>query len=251
MIEFKDVTKQFGDTKTLEGISFLIGKGNFVCLIGPTGSGKTTIFRLIVRDLLPTQGSIMLGEVDLKDLPKAKIPDLRRKVGFVFQDLKLLLDRTVLENVMLPLAFIRMNEEEAKRRAQETLIEVGLGEQQDKFPRELSGGERQRVAIARALVFDPEIILADEPTGNLDLQTSFQILSLLQNINKRGTTVFMATHNEKIIEQAAARTIILERGKIIEDKKPKDKPKREEENEKKNNKETDQKGKIKLESLKA
>lgn len=219
MINFRDVTKKYGTgDAVLEGINFLVDKGSFAYLVGPTGSGKTTIFRLIIRDLLPTEGAIMIGEWDLSSLPHSKIPRLRRHVGVVFQDLKLLLDRTVVENVMLPLEFAGVGEVEAKRRAEEILIEVGLQDKKDKFPAQLSGGESQRVAIARALVFDPQVILADEPTGNLDTKTSFQILDLLKNINRRGTTIFMATHDDKLIG-AQDRVIILDKGKIVEDKK--------------------------------
>lgn len=251
MIEFRDVTKKFGASDAaLEKVNFLIDKGNFVYLVGPTGSGKTTIFRLIIRDLFPTEGAITVGEWDLVTLPRAKIPHLRRKVGVVFQDLKLLLDRTVVENVMLPLQFSGIGEDEAIRRAEEILIEVDLSGKQDKFPLQLSGGEKQRVAIARALVFDPEVILADEPTGNLDMQTSFQILDLLRSINKKGTTVFMATHNEKLLDKSNERIIILERGRISEDRKPKGEKKAQPKaNHPLDEKEDGKKDKIKLESL--
>lgn len=222
MIIFRDVSKKYGaDTTVLDKINFSIDKGNFVFLMGPTGSGKTTIFRLIIRDLIPNTGEILLGEMDLVKLPKNKIPALRRKVGVVFQDLKLLMDRTVLENVMLPLELSGVKADDAKKKAEEILIEVGLDDKFNKFPIQVSGGEKQRVAIARALVFNPDVILADEPTGNLDTQTSYQIVDLLESINKKGTTVFMATHNEKIIEKSNSRIIILEKGKIISDKNPK------------------------------
>lgn len=221
MILFQEVSKKYGnDYSALEGVTFTIPKGEFAYLIGPTGSGKTTIFRLIIRDLIPTGGSIMLGEWDIIKLPKKNIPTLRRKVGVIFQDLKLLFDRTVAENVMLPLLFSGVSEEEARRRAEESLLEVDLGDNFDKFPMQLSGGERQRVAIARALVFNPEILLADEPTGNLDIKTSQQIVELLKSINRKGTTIFMATHNESIIEPGD-RVIVLEGGKLKEDRKSK------------------------------
>lgn len=221
MILFQEVSKKYGNSySALENVTFTISQGDFAFLIGPTGSGKTTIFRLIIRDLLPTEGSIMLGEWDILKLPKKKIPTLRRKVGVIFQDLKILFDRTVVENVMLPLLFSGMSEEEARKRAEEALTEVGLEDNFDKFPVQLSGGECQRVAIARALVFKPEILLADEPTGNLDVKTSQQIVTLLKNINKKGTTIFMATHNESIIE-AGDRVVVLENGKLKEDRKHK------------------------------
>lgn len=218
MILFNSVSKKFSnDYGALDDVTFTIHQGEFAYLIGPTGSGKTTIFRLIIRDLTPSDGSIMLGEWDILKLPKKKIPTLRRKVGVIFQDLKLLFDRTVSENVMLPLLFSGVNDKEAHQRAQEALNEVGLGDSVDKFPLQLSGGERQRVAIARALVFNPEILLADEPTGNLDVKTSEQIVELLKAINKKGTTIFMATHNEGLIG-ASDRVIKLERGKLTEDR---------------------------------
>ena len=232
MIIFSNVSKKYFDNSALENINFTIDKGSFVFLVGPTGSGKTTIFRLIIRDLLPTEGKITVGEWDIQTLPKGKIPHLRRKVGVVFQDLKLLLDRTILENVMLPLEFAKVKPEEAKKKAQEILMEVGLGEKGEKFPLQLSGGEKQRVAIARALVFNPEILIADEPTGNLDLTTSLQIMDLLKSINKKGTTVFMATHNDRIISETQERIIILERGKLLEDKNKKIHKKEEDKKEK-------------------
>lgn len=221
MILFQEVSKKYGnDYGALEGVTFTIPQGEFAYLIGPTGSGKTTIFRLIIRDLIPTDGNIMLGEWDIVKLPKKKVPTLRRKVGVIFQDLKLLFDRTVGENVMLPLLFSGISEKEAEISAKEALVEVGLSESFDKFPVQLSGGERQRVAIARALVFRPEILLADEPTGNLDIKTSQQIVDLLKAINKKGTTIFMATHNESLIG-SSDRVIKLEHGKLIEDKNKK------------------------------
>ncbi|HVZ12354.1 MAG TPA: ATP-binding cassette domain-containing protein [Patescibacteria group bacterium] len=241
MINFQDVTKQYGSADpVLNKINFIIDRGSFAYLIGPTGSGKTTIFRLIIKDLLPSDGEITLGELDLSSLPKEKVPTLRRKVGVIFQDLKLLLDRTVVENVMLPLEFSGMGEPEARKKAEELLAEVGLSGKEDQFPAQLSGGERQRVAIARALIFDPDIILADEPTGNLDSKTSFQILDLLKSINKKGTTIFMATHNDKLINPED-RVIVLESGKVVEDRRAKAKPHEHAEKEKAHEKHTPEK----------
>lgn len=221
MIHFDNVSKQYYSDLALDGLTFTIDKGDFVFLVGPTGSGKTTIFRLIIRDLVPTGGKISIGEIDLKKLPNSKIRQLRRNVGVVFQDLKLLHDRKVGENVMLPLQFSGVNEKDAASRAHEVLESVGLKDAFEKFPQQLSGGERQRVAIARALVFDPEVILADEPTGNLDIVTSMQILDLLDSINKKGTTIFMATHNDRIIDSTKKRVLVIDEGKLKEDRKRK------------------------------
>lgn len=221
MITFEEVSKQYYSDLALDKVNFSIGKGDFVFLVGHTGSGKTTIFRLIIRDLLPSEGKIIIGDIDVQKLPGKKVRQLRRNVGVIFQDLKLLQDRTVGENVMLPLQFSGVSKDDAKARALEVLESVGMNEAFPKFPLQLSGGERQRVAIARALVFDPEVILADEPTGNLDLETSLQILDLLDEINRKGTTIFMATHNDRIIDATKKRIIFLEKGKIKEDRKKK------------------------------
>ena len=219
MIRFQNVSKIYYNTKALDNLSFLIEQGRLVLIAGPTGSGKTTIFRLIIRDLEPTEGEIQIGEIDVHKLHKSKIRYLRRKVGVVFQDLKLLFDRTVAENVMLPLELSGISEKEARKRAEEVLGDVGLSEKLEFFPLQLSGGEKQRVAIARALVFSPEVILADEPTGNLDLQTSLQIFELLEKINKKGTTVFMATHNDHIIAKTGYRVLRIEGGVLKDDRK--------------------------------
>ena len=248
MINFQNVTKVYGSNPVLDSISFSIDQGSFVYLVGPTGSGKTTIFRLIICDLTPSDGTILIGNWDLNKLPKSHIADLRRKVGVVFQDLKLLSDRTVFENVILPLEFLGITDE-ARTRVIEKIKEVGLEGKEDKFPAQLSGGERQRVAIARALVFDPEVILADEPTGNLDTKTSFQILDLLKGINKKGTTVFMATHNDVLIDRAADRVIVLEKGKVVEDKKAHTSRKREDEKKAEKNERGHEDKKVSLKTL--
>lgn len=256
MIRFQNVSKIYYNTKALDNLSFYIEQGKLVLLAGPTGSGKTTIFRLIIRDLEPTEGEIQIGEIDVHKLHKSKIRHLRRKVGVVFQDLKLLFDRTVVENVMLPLELSGVAEEEARERAEEVLNDVGLAEKLELFPLQLSGGEKQRVAIARALVFNPEVILADEPTGNLDLKTSLQIFELLEKINKKGTTIFMATHNDHIIEKTKYRILQIEGGVLKDDRKSTNK---EPELDKKTETKTDEKiekqeetkeKKINLESLK-
>ena len=220
MIKLDKVSKKFGTgVFGLSDVSFSIEKGEFVFLVGSTGAGKTTIFRLLIRDTLPTEGNVTVSDWDIVTLPKNKIPHLRKKVGIVFQDLKLLLDRTIFENVVLPLEVAGVKTEEALKTVDAILAQVGLTEHRDKFPIQLSGGELQRAAIARALVLSPEILLADEPTGNLDAATSWEIVKLLSDINKKGTTVVMATHNRDIVKSLGKRTIHLEKGKIVEDGK--------------------------------
>lgn len=219
MIKFENVSKIFGTGGGVAEINLSIEKGEFVFLVGPTGSGKTTLFRLLIREMLPTQGSIMVGDFDIVKLPHKHLPNLRKKVGVVFQNLKLLADRTIFENVLLPLEIAGVSDAESKRKVEEVLTHVGILEHKDKFPIQLSGGELQRAAIARALTLGPEVLLADEPTGNLDAATSWEIVKLLENINMLGTTVLMATHNNEIVEKLAKRVITLEKGKMIGDKK--------------------------------
>lgn len=220
MIKLSGVSKKFGTgVYGLSDISFSVDRGEFVFLTGPTGAGKTTIFRLITKESDPTNGEITVGEWDLIRLPKSKIPQLRKKVGVVFQDLKLLLDRTIFENIMLPLDVLGVKEDEAIKKTEEILTQVGILGHRDKFPIQLSGGELQRAAIARALVLEPDVLLADEPTGNLDAATSWEIVKLLSDINEKGTTIIMATHNNDIVKSLKKRTIKLEKGAIVKDDK--------------------------------
>jgi cell division transport system ATP-binding protein len=222
MIKLDNVSKKFGTgVFGLSEVSLSVDKGEFVFLVGSTGSGKTTIFRLLIRDTLPTEGSIFVNEWDVVNLPKNKLSTLRKNVGVVFQDLKLLLDRTIFENVMLPLEVAGASSEDAVKIVESALNLVGLTEHKDKFPIQLSGGELQRAAIARALVLSPEVLLADEPTGNLDSATSWEIVKLLSDINKKGTTVVMATHNLDVIKSLGKRVIRLEKGKIVDKEKGK------------------------------
>lgn len=218
MIKLDKVSKKFATgVFGLEAVDILVNKGEFVFLTGPTGAGKTTIFKLITREILPTEGKIMVDDWDIVQLPSGKIPHLRKKVGVVFQDLKILMDRTIFENVVLPLEVARVKEKEAKKKAQEVLEKVGIIDHKDKFPIQLSGGELQRAAIARALVLSPLILLADEPTGNLDTETAFGIINLLQDINNQGTTIVMATHNMDIVSKVLKRVIHLHKGRLIKD----------------------------------
>lgn len=220
MIVLENVSKKFGTgVFAISDITFSIEKGEFVFLVGPTGSGKTTIFRLLTREMVPTQGRVIVNEWDLTKLPSKKIPELRKRIGVVFQDLKLLADRTILENTLLPLEVAGVKAKEALRRAEEILSQVGILEHKDKFPIQLSGGELQRAAIARGLILSPDILLADEPTGNLDEITSWEIVKLLSDINEKGTTVIMATHSLDIVKKLNKRIVELEKGKIVNDKK--------------------------------
>ncbi|MBI4098099.1 MAG: ATP-binding cassette domain-containing protein [Candidatus Levybacteria bacterium] len=219
MISLENVSKKFGTgVFAVSDISFSVERGEFLFLVGPTGSGKTTIFRLLIREMVPTEGSVVVNSWDLTKLPSKKVPELRKKIGVVFQDLKLLADRTVLENTILPLEVIGVKAKEAIARAEEVLKQVGILEHKDKFPVQLSGGELQRAAIARALVLSPDILLADEPTGNLDDDTSWEIVKLLSEINARGTTVLMATHDTDIVKRLNKRIIELKAGSIVHDK---------------------------------
>lgn len=220
MIRLDNVYKKFGaGDVALEDISFSIDPGEFVFIVGPSGSGKTTLFRLLIREMIPTTGAIHIGQWDIVNLPKGHIPHLRKKIGVVFQDLKLLKERTIFENVYFPLEVGGIDENQARKRVEEILDQVGIRQHRDKFPIQLSGGELQRAAIARALAFSPEILLADEPTGNLDDATTWEIVKLLQDINAAGTTIIMATHDTGIVERLDKRVLKLENGRLVKDKK--------------------------------
>jgi cell division transport system ATP-binding protein len=219
MIKFDQVTKKFGKIVALNNASFEIEPGEFVFITGPSGAGKTTITRLILKEFAPTSGKIKINKQDLAEIPSKKIPELRRKIGVVFQDFKLLSDRTVFENVILPLEVIGTEKKMIEEKASEILKLVGLTDRADLFPSQLAGGELQRVCLARAVIAEPKILLADEPTGNLDPATSWQIIKLMKKINQLGTTVVMATHNVDIVNSLRERVIKLEKGKVVKDQK--------------------------------
>ncbi|MCL6633864.1 MAG: cell division ATP-binding protein FtsE [Alicyclobacillus herbarius] len=218
MIEMQDVWKQYPNgTMALSGITINIKKGEFVYVVGPSGAGKSTFVKLMYREERPTKGQIFVNGFNIERLRNRKIPLLRRHIGVVFQDFKLLPKLTVYENVAFALEVIGAPQRHIRRRVPEALEWVGLGDKADMLPDQLSGGEQQRVAVARALVNNPSVIIADEPTGNLDPDTSWGIMKLFQRINDRGTTVVMATHNRDIVNTMRKRVIAIEGGRIARD----------------------------------
>ncbi len=219
MIKFENVTKIYPrqDKAALDGVNLDIEKGEFVFLVGLSGSGKSTFLKLVLREERPSSGVIHVVGKDLNTLSANKVPELRRQVGTVFQDFRLLPNNTVAENVAFTLHVLGYSNKQISREVPEVLELVGLGEKSDRKPSELSGGEQQRVAIARAYVSRPTILIADEPTGNLDPATSVGIMKLLDRINREGTTVVMATHDSGIVDQMRKRVIELEGGHVIRD----------------------------------
>ncbi len=215
MVEFKNVSKSFGNIKALNNVSFTIKDGEFVFIVGPSGSGKTTILRLLLGEFRPTSGQITFDNIDITNIKRNQIPKLRQNLGVVFQDFKLLKEKTIGENIEMALAIKAVNKKEWEERKKEVLRLVGLGKRSDLFPAQLSGGELQRVSLARAVAIDPKIIFADEPTGNLDWETGEVIMNLLDKINKAGKTVIVTSHNLGIIKRMKKRIITLKDGKII------------------------------------
>jgi cell division transport system ATP-binding protein len=218
LIQFQEVTKVYSNgLVALHQVSLAIDKGEFVFLVGPSGAGKTTIMNLIIRRMMPTEGCIMVGRKNLSKMKECDVPVFRRNIGVIFQDFKLLPNKTVFENVAFALEVIEGSRREIARQVPSVLELVGLREKARVFPSELSGGEQQRVSLARAIVNRPLYLLADEPTGNLDPDTSWGIMDLLLEINKRGTTIIMATHNKAIVDRMRRRVLALENGQLIRD----------------------------------
>ena len=218
MIEFTNVVKAYHTgNKDLKGISMHIDDGEFVFLVGPSGSGKSTIIKLITGEIQPTEGNVLVNEFHLESIRSREIPYLRRTVGVVFQDFRLIPNKTVYENVAFAMRVIGAREKEIRSRVPYVLELVGLENKGRRHPGELSGGEQQRVAIARALVNNPSMIIADEPTGNLDPARSYEIMLLLEEINNLGTTVLVVTHERELVERFTKRVIAIDDGKVISD----------------------------------
>jgi len=222
MIYLENVSKQFSKSKTgkaaLKDINLNIGANEFVVLVGSSGAGKSTLLKMITREEKPDTGRIIVGGIDYADLRPRHIPYLRRKLGVVFQDFKLLPKRTVYENIAFAMEIAGMTGREIKQAVPRSIELVGLTGKEGSFPHQLSGGERQRVSIARAVVRQPKILIADEPTGNLDVQHSWDIVRLLEKINSCGTTVLLTTHNMDIVKKLKRRVVIVDDGKIVFDK---------------------------------
>jgi cell division transport system ATP-binding protein len=219
MIKFQNVTKKYQNIFALKNVSFEIEKGEFVSIVGKSGAGKTTLLKLILAEEKPTEGKIFFEGEDLSQIKTGKLPYYRRKIGAIFQDYKLLDSKTTYENVAYALQVIGASDSEISESVPKVLEIVGLSKRANNFPSELSAGERQRVSIARALIHRPKVILADEPTGNLDPYNTLEIIKLLLKIHEMGTTLILATHNKEIVNSLKKRVITLENGMIIRDEK--------------------------------
>ena len=215
MIKFTQVTKTYGEITAIREVSFEVKSGEFVFLTGPSGTGKTTVLKLILGEILPDAGQVWFGTIDVAKLKQRDLPKLRQKIGCVFQDYKLLNEKTVGENIEIALAVLGVPEKKWPEKVTEVLKDVGLSDKKNSFPAQLSGGELQRVSLARALVVEPELILADELTGNLDWDIAAEIMQLLEKISKKGKTVIMATHNREIVAKMKKREIKLKRGRLV------------------------------------
>ena len=218
MIDLTDVVKVYPNgTRALDGVSLHIDDGEFVFLVGPSGSGKSTIIKLLTAELRPTSGSVLVNDFELGTIKKSEVPYMRRTIGVVFQDFRLILNKTVYDNVAFAMRVIGASEADIRKRVPYVLDLVGLGLKSRRLPDELSGGEQQRVAIARALVNNPTMIIADEPTGNLDPARSLEIMMLLEQINALGTTLVVVTHERELVNRFTKRVVAINEGNIISD----------------------------------
>ena len=218
MIELRNVSTVYDDgLMALEGVNLKIKHGEFVSLVGPSGAGKSTLLRLLTKEISPQEGEVILDGVNLAALSNSEVPVLRRKIGTVYQDFKLLTNKNAFENVAFALEVCGADEEEIGTDVPKVLGIVGLSDKTNSFPHQMSGGEKQRLAIARALIHRPRIILADEPTGNLDMVNTYDVVKLLMKINELGTTVILATHNREVVNAIGKRVVTMEKGKIAKD----------------------------------
>lgn len=218
MLEMIDVSKIYpGGSVALQDINVRIEQGEFVFIVGPSGAGKSTFFKMLFREVLPSSGKVIVNGYDLVKMTDKEIPYFRRQLGIVFQDYRLLPDRTVYDNVAFAMQVIETPYRKIKRRVNDVLDLVGLRKRAHAYPTELSGGEQQRIAIARAIVNDPILLIADEPTGNLDPETSWEIMDIFREVNKSGTTIVMATHDREIVDEMEKRVIAIEHGHIVRD----------------------------------
>ena len=220
MIEFKNVSKTYdNNVLALKNVDINIEKGEFVFLVGPSGAGKSTFIKMLLKEVEPTSGEIIVKDQKLSSIKKDEIPYYRRKIGMVFQDFRLIPTLNVYENVAFAMRVVEATPKEIRKRVPLVLAMVGLGDKHKMFPNELSGGEQQRVSVARAIVNNPAILIADEPTGNLDPETAKDIMEIIDDINKSGTTVLMATHAKEIVNDMRKRVIAMEKGTIARDEK--------------------------------
>lgn len=219
MIYFNNVTKKYSENFSLEDINISITQGEFVSIVGHSGAGKTTLTKLILAEEIPTNGSIFFESTDINKLSSKSLMKFRRKVGIVFQDFRLLPNKNVYENIAFAMEAIDKEEKEIKEDVPRVLELVGLSGKEKLFPHQLSGGEKQRLAIARAIITQPDLIIADEPTGNLDPINTNEVVNLLKKINELGTTIILTTHNRTVIDQVKKRVITIENGKIVRDDK--------------------------------
>ncbi|MBU8688050.1 cell division ATP-binding protein FtsE [Priestia megaterium] len=218
MIEMQNVYKTYPNgVKAINGISIKINQGEFAYIVGPSGAGKSTFIKMMYREEKPSSGNIIVNGANVAKIKDSRVPIFRRHIGVVFQDFKLLPKLTVFENIAFALEVIEQSPEEIKKRVLEVLELVKLKGKMDSFPDELSGGEQQRVSIARSIVNSPKVVIADEPTGNLDPETSWEIMDIFEEINKRGTTILMATHNREIVNTIRKRVIAIENGNVVRD----------------------------------
>ena len=218
MIQFEDVTKVYrGGSASVENITLAIEPGEFVSVVGPSGSGKTTLIRLLLAEEEPTEGRIVFDAVDLSRLRRHQLPKHRRRIGVVFQDFRLLPNKTTFENIAFAMEAAGYNDDEITADVPYVLDLVNLSDMKFRFPRELSGGEMQRLAIARAIITQPEVVVADEPTGNLDPVATHEVIEILKKIHELGTTVLLATHDKQVVDSLKKRVVTLDKGKIIRD----------------------------------